>query len=223
MDLSKMPLKQKIAFFFLLPVALLMLIIGFFSDNPDDNPSPPKTEQAAKDNKAKPNPKNKAKAKSSEETENKQEQTQSQTKANASNLRFLAEKLDIPTTNPFVEISNLVKAKKDADKGITAGATVALQNVPAISTRRSNPVPANVPLPVIPQNRTPQNQSSLSPKEAPKPLTVQGILTSEDGHNMAIMSDGKVVSEGDVYGDGRIAFIGGDGIKFDNGKTMQYK
>ena len=40
---------------------------------------------------------------------------------------------------------------------------------------------------------------------------------------MAIMSDGKVVSAGDNYNGNRIAYIGGDGIKFDNGHSIGYK
>ena len=45
----------------------------------------------------------------------------------------------------------------------------------------------------------------------------------DNGSNIAIMSDGKVVSEGDVYRDNRIAYIGGDGITFDNGTKVRYE
>ena len=39
---------------------------------------------------------------------------------------------------------------------------------------------------------------------------------------MAIMSDGSVVYEGETYQDGRIAYIGGDGITFDDGSSLKY-
>ena len=52
---------------------------------------------------------------------------------------------------------------------------------------------------------------------------IAGILTSSDGQAMAIMADGSIVSEGDTYLDGRIAYIGGTGIEFDNGDTLEFK
>ena len=48
-------------------------------------------------------------------------------------------------------------------------------------------------------------------------------MTGEDGTNIAILSDGTVVGEGETYHDGRIAYIGGDGIQFDNGDKLEYK
>ena len=36
------------------------------------------------------------------------------------------------------------------------------------------------------------------------------------------MSDGSVVSAGESYQDGRIAYIGGDGIHFDDGSSIKY-
>lgn len=54
-------------------------------------------------------------------------------------------------------------------------------------------------------------------------VEVQGILMGNDGSSMAILSDGSVVETGDTYRDGRIAYIGGDGIKFDDGSSMQFK
>jgi len=47
-------------------------------------------------------------------------------------------------------------------------------------------------------------------------------MTGGDGNGMAILSDGTVLSAGDTYNDGRIAYIGGDGIHFDDGSTMKY-
>lgn len=223
MDFSKMSPKEKkqaITAIILLPLTIVVFVIGFLSNDPDDAPSPQKTEQVAKSNKAKTN----AKSKSADGAESKEETAK--VKTDASSLKFLAEKLNIPETNPFVEISNLVKAKKEADKEGMAEKPIALANIPAITLKRTNPAPANIPVPIIPPRKTvqsAQNRKSTTQNNEPKTVAVQGVLTGEDGKNMAIMSDGRVVSEGDVYGDGRIAFIGGDGIQFDNGKTMQYK
>lgn len=96
--------------------------------------------------------------------------------------------------------------------------------------------PSNIPLPVIP-NYNPDNyqtppqpsmpvpvgKPNVSPQPPASPVTVQGIGTGDNGNNIAILSDGRVVSEGDTYNDGRISYIGGDGITFDNGNKLQYK
>lgn len=89
--------------------------------------------------------------------------------------------------------------------------------------------PSNIPLPAIPHynghiNYQERPQSIPAPAIKPEqPITVQGIGIGNSGNSIAILSDGRVVSEGDTYKDGRIAYIGGDGITFDNGKKLQYK
>lgn len=91
------------------------------------------------------------------------------------------------------------------------------------------PRSTNIPLPAIPnhpmQAGIPQvsNPSSNQPPASSDRIAVQGIAMGENGSNIAIMSDGKVVSEGDVYRDNRIAYIGGDGITFDNGTKVRYE
>lgn len=140
--------------------------------------------------------------------------------------------------NPFVDVQAV---KKD---GGTIPANGPLPQIPAmqqsqhimpsssssIPAIRSTPLPN---LPVIPQAQAPSNPSAspmpLPPNapnaQAPKPsqqASVQGVVTGEDGENMAIMSDGSVVSEGETYQDGRIAYIGGDGITFDDGSSLKY-
>ncbi len=62
----------------------------------------------------------------------------------------------------------------------------------------------------------PSNNATPAP-----PATVQGVVVGEDGESVAIMSDGSVVSQGESFRDGRIAFIGGDGITFADGSTLQ--
>lgn len=140
--------------------------------------------------------------------------------------------------NPFVDVQAV---KKD---GGTIPANGPLPQIPAmqqsqhITPSSSSSIPAirSTPLPnlpVIPQAQAPSNPSAspmpLPPNapnaQTPKPsqqASVQGVVTGEDGENMAIMSDGSVVSEGETYQDGRIAYIGGDGITFDDGSSLKY-
>lgn len=223
-DMKKLTTKQKIAFFVLLPCSILMFVVGIMREDPDDKPSPPKTEQTAKSNN-KPQNKNVEKNDTNENGEKKA----SKAEVDASSLALAFNNVDIAPINPFVEISQLVKTKKEADKANNPETSAKPAPVPVIASNRTSST-QRVPLPAIPARNNNSHNSANAPnrpKEAnnqpSRPATVQGILTGTDGKNMAIMSDGKVVSEGDVYGDGRIAFIGGDGIQFDNGKTMEYK
>ena len=127
---------------------------------------------------------------------------------------------DIFTVNPFIEIKEF-----DVSKDNIADMAVAHNpgTVPAM------PRSTNIPLPAIPnhpmQAGIPQvsNPSSNQPPASSDRIAVQGIAMGENGSNIAIMSDGKVVSEGDVYRDSRIAYIGGDGITFDNGTKVRYE
>ena len=68
----------------------------------------------------------------------------------------------------------------------------------------------------------PSGAPAAQPPKPSQQASVQGVITGEDGENMAIMSDGSVVSEGETYQDGRIAYIGGDGITFDDGSSLKY-
>lgn len=143
---------------------------------------------------------------------------------------------DILAVNPFVQIEKL--APLNGSRVVSNGGmspVVGARALPAIPNS-SSPVQASVPsmyrsstpaLPPIP-SIAPSSITTL-PSSDSKPLqnsspavTVQGVFTGSDGNNMAILSDGSVVSEGESYQDGRIAYIGGDGIKFDDGKTMNY-
>lgn len=127
----------------------------------------------------------------------------------------------IPVNGPLPQIPAMQQAQH-----ISGGSSQS--SLPAIT--RSAPLPS---LPAIPQNPAP-NVPTASPMplpsgapaaQPPKPsqqASVQGVITGEDGENMAIMSDGSVVSEGETYQDGRIAYIGGDGITFDDGSSLKY-
>lgn len=110
------------------------------------------------------------------------------------------------TKNPFGDISEF-----EGDQKSTAG-------------RQLTPVPAiphgKIPLPSFPGGISiPREQGPVAVASVPK---VQGVLTADGGGNIAIMSDGRVVGEGDSIDNHRIAYIGGDGISFDNGDFWSY-
>ena len=125
------------------------------------------------------------------------------------------------TVNPFIELKEFDISK---DNIADMSAAHNPDTVPAM------PRNTNIPLPAIPNhpmqagrtniNNPPSNQPDMQPSER---IAVQGIVTGDGGSNIAIMSDGRVVSEGDVYRDNRIAYIGGDGITFDNGTKLKYE
>jgi hypothetical protein len=124
--------------------------------------------------------------------------------------------------NPFVDMAGLAKSRtKQLESGKTVMPTGNI-NLPVIPGNTPRPdVPTSIPLPTIPGNGGGGNMPV--PPSTAKEATVQGVLTGNNGSNMAIMSDGKVVSEGDTYKDDRIAYIGGEGITFENGHTIGYK
>lgn len=137
--------------------------------------------------------------------------------------------------NPFVDVQAV---KKDGGNIPSSGPLPqipTMQQAKPIASSSSLPaIPKSTPLPNLPA--IPQVQAPSSPQSSPMPLpsgapqapkssqqaSVQGVVTGDDGENMAIMSDGSIVSEGETYQDGRIAYIGGDGITFDDGSSLKY-
>ncbi len=126
------------------------------------------------------------------------------------------------TVNPFLEIKEF-----DISKGNIADMSAAGKGnfVPPAIPRGGY----NIPLPTIPNHQAgsidigtnmPANISDFRRQQ--DKISVQGVATGDNG-NIAIMGDGRVVSEGDIYKDDRIAYIGGDGIVFDNGKKISYE
>ena len=131
--------------------------------------------------------------------------------------------------NPFVDIGQLGQLGQQT--GQTKGQLPMIQ-VPAISQGNGNSIMASRNLPAIPAIPRPDLPQIQAPKMPPggspsgassnsKPTTVQGIMTGADGENMAILSDGSVVTAGESFNDNRIAWIGGDGVKFDDGSSLQ--
>lgn len=133
---------------------------------------------------------------------------------------------DLLAFNPFVEMSSLDKVDEN-------GEPTGKSNLPAIPQgfNSASPPAGGIPLPKIPNmgaGMPAVGAAAMPPANSPGvsaagPATVQGVLTGDDGKNMAIMSDGRVVTEGESFQDGRIAYIGGDGIHFEDGHTLGYK
>jgi hypothetical protein len=99
---------------------------------------------------------------------------------------------------------------------------------PVIPSGQARPNVGNIPLPAIPSNPAMNMQTSL-PMPIPgnisniqKQSEVTGVFTSQDGQNMAIMSDGKIVKEGEAYNSNQISKITNNGIHFDNGDVISY-
>ncbi len=88
---------------------------------------------------------------------------------------------------------------------------------------RALPSIPSVPYPVIPEGMA--AMPGPAPEAPPaNSNVVQGVITgSNESENLAIMGDGRVVSVGETFNDGRIAFIGGDGITFEDGSQIKMK
>lgn len=123
--------------------------------------------------------------------------------------------------NPFVDMANQ-KNNQLPGTPSAAAAGNANMSLPAIPGGMPRPSVPSMPLPAIPGNSVSPNLP-VAPSTPMRESTVQGILTGNDGNNMAIMGDGKVVTEGDTYNDNRITYIGGDGITFEDGHQIGYK
>jgi hypothetical protein len=132
---------------------------------------------------------------------------------------------NVLANNPFIELhANAVSGKQNVSMGVSMPVgNAGLPQIPGAFPRPNLP---SIPLPAIPNAvqgmETPQPGPAM-PAGTSNGAGVKGVLTSPEGKNMAIMGDGKVVSEGDTYQDGRIAYIGGDGVSFDDGRTISYK
>ena len=132
--------------------------------------------------------------------------------------------------NPFVGVQEMNGGEAGEGGRTMVAGSIPLPAIPRMagSSSPGNPsysAPRSIPLPAIPGRGTvPIPSSSTSaPQPQANSASVQGVLTGDDGENMAIMSDGRVVQEGDTYQDGRIAYIGGDGITFEDGHSISYK
>ena len=126
--------------------------------------------------------------------------------------------------NPFVEASSMMSATPGSPNGMTPPLPGEMRSIPV--SAKAMPVIPSVPRPEIsasPPSSIPL-PNNMNAQGGGSPASVQGVITgSNPEDNVAIMGDGTVVSVGETYHDGRIAYIGGDGITFDNGKQLKLK
>ena len=211
----KLPRKEKlhyIGYAVLLPATVLLFIYGVFTNASTPDPVAQKKPAATQQ----------------------QQQTQKKDEAPQMMENASVAKGSLLTMNPFVEASNLASLGDGKPKeATTIGKAHSHINLPEVPTIQYNS-PSYMPRPSIPSSLPSIPSVSVpAPASVPRPAdasssggsqpTVAGVLTGEDGNNMAIMSDGRVVSAGDNYNGDRIAYIGGDGIQFDNGHSIGYK
>lgn len=184
-------------------IVVLAAVLGFLIFNDHNSNSKTANKFPSVGTEAK---KNSADEKNAENIDNKQKKGK------------LAVSMDIAAINPFVFDAAEDNIMPDGiDGGIQQGSVhrgaTASANLPVI--------PGYQPRPNLPQipNRNYESQQRPQPQE---PAKVQGVFVGGKS-NMAIMSDGTVVSEGEYYNDNRISWIGGDGIHFDNGESIKYR
>ena len=127
--------------------------------------------------------------------------------------------------NPFVDVSELRSGKPAAAMGpVPNNLPAGNDGLPQIPTNYPRPSVGAIPLPAIPGMSAPPLPAAAPQQQAANaPAGIKGVFTGTNGNSMAIMNDGQIVSTGDTYQDGRIAYIGGDGIQFDDGHTIAYK
>ncbi len=120
---------------------------------------------------------------------------------------------DLRAACPFALHSLTVASAAGAP---SAPAAVPAAPLPAIP--HGSPAPAP-PLARIPSLPVPQG---VLPVPSGSPV-IQGVFTGEDGTtNIAILSDGKIVAEGEELSGKRIRVIDGNGIQFENGGSISY-
>lgn len=120
--------------------------------------------------------------------------------------------------NPFIDLTVL------RGMGTASSSGMDLPYIEATGNRAlpDIPRPAVSPdlLPAPGEIRTPAAPVGAMAAEA----TMGGIIKGADGNSIAIMGDGTVLSEGDIYkGDRRVTFIGGEGLQFDNGDAIDFR
>jgi len=131
--------------------------------------------------------------------------------------------------NPF--ITNKQLSAKAAEK---TQATAEVKTVTQSQPSTQMVLPQIPKTQVVPSQQVKIPSAQIGERKIVNPLTmetmetkpegnVQGIITADNGKNIAIMSNGEVLTEGERYLDGRIAYIGGDGIEMDNGKKIKMK
>ena len=135
--------------------------------------------------------------------------------------------------NPFVEVNaEIISIPASAKQMDVPSSTTTIPLIGMGSTPSSMPAIPSTPRPSVPTKTmkiplTPTPSTSSAEEEPAAPVdknSIQGVITSSNpSENVAIMGDGRVVSVGETFNDGRIAYIGGDGITFDNGTRLDFR
>lgn len=129
---------------------------------------------------------------------------------------------DIANINPFVADDTM----EGSDVVVDAATSSPMHTSPRTASADLPVIPGRQPkvnLPVIPNGGQGQRQAEAGAQpQQNAPAKVQGVFIGGD-NNMAVMSDGSVVSEGQYYNDNRVSWIGGDGIHFENGESIRYR
>ena len=148
------------------------------------------------------------------------------------NQQVITSGSDIAKVYPFILPDGSV-VSSNAVNGVNG-----INSVPHIQQRMTSSLPAipnyqprpeGLPMPNLPAIPSSGSGFVMSQNSVQNPISkspnsdeVQGVFTGDSGSNMAIMSDGKIVKEGDTYQGERIVYIGNDGIQFDNGNSISY-
>jgi len=129
--------------------------------------------------------------------------------------------MQVATIQPGSGMENPFKEGGALDNpDASAGGTQSQGMIPA--SAKSLPQIPSVPRPNIPAGLTVPSSAPNAQQAPVASNVVQGVITgSNEKENVAIMGDGKVVSVGETYNDGRIAYIGGDGITFEDGRQIK--
>lgn len=118
--------------------------------------------------------------------------------------------------NPFIDSASLPHGSANN----IPGGSPSSAPLPAIPSGVPTPSVGSVPLPSIPSPD--MIGASEGRGSSGKANAISGIAKSSNGKSVAIMGDGRVLEEGDRFGDNRVAYIGGDGIQLDDGNTIGF-
>ena len=130
--------------------------------------------------------------------------------------------MQVATAQTGAGIENPFKEGVTFDNPNASGLTQSPGQIPA--SARALPQIPYVPRSNIPVGMTVPSPTPTTPQAPAASNVVQGVITgNNEKENVAIMGDGKVVSVGETYNDGRIAYIGGDGITFEDGRQIKIK
>lgn len=123
--------------------------------------------------------------------------------------------------NPFIapeDFKAVLPNTANDNENISRPVAIA-NNLPAIPhTSLPVPSPSLPPVPSVPS--IPKSDGYVQQKNNAE---IMGISSDADGNTIAIMNNGDVVSAGETFSDGRIAWINDTGVGFENGEVIGYK